>query len=224
MKKFAFSIGFSKHVVVSASGKAGGIRLMWSSSMDVQVLEFNYCTIAITIREEYCSWSLIGFYGPPYHAKHRKAWGNLHALLQSINGPWMCFGDFNCVVEESEKEEGNRGNTSTPNFLKELLFELEAIDLGFSGNQFTWWNKRWGRGTIRERLDCAISNPSWRLAYPKASVFHLGAINSDHAPLLVDTNPADDFCRRILNLFGLKQCGLETLGAVVLLKRHGSRK
>uniref|UniRef100_A0A2N9FNE5 RNase H type-1 domain-containing protein n=1 Tax=Fagus sylvatica TaxID=28930 RepID=A0A2N9FNE5_FAGSY len=171
-----------KHVVVSTSGKAGGICLMWSSSMDVQVLEFNYCTIAITIREEYCSWSLIGFYGPPYYAKRRKAWGNLHALLQSINGPWMCFGDFNYVVEESEKEGGNRGSTSTLNFLKELLFELEAIDLGFSGNLFRWWNKRWGRGAIRERLDREISNPSWRLAFPKASVFHLGAINSDHAP------------------------------------------
>ena len=100
------------------------------------------------------------------------------------------------MVDESEKEGGNRGGTSTPNFMKELLFELEAIDLGFSGNQFTWWNKRWGRGAIRERLDRAISNPGWRLTFPKASVFHLGAINSDHAPLLADTNPNDDFCSR----------------------------
>uniref|UniRef100_A0A2N9G0U3 Reverse transcriptase domain-containing protein n=1 Tax=Fagus sylvatica TaxID=28930 RepID=A0A2N9G0U3_FAGSY len=105
--------------------------------------------------------------------------------------------DFNYVVEESEKEGGNRGSTSTLNFLKELLFELEAIDLGFSGNLFRWWNKRWGRGAIRERLDREISNPSWRLAFPKASVFHLGAINSDHARLLVDTNPADDFYPRL---------------------------
>jgi hypothetical protein len=97
-------------------------------------------------------------------------------LLQAIYGPWMCFGDFNCVVEESEKEEGNKGCSSTPNYLKELLFELEAIDLGFSRNQFTWWNKRWGRGAIRERLDQAISNPSWRLAFPNAIVLHLGLL------------------------------------------------
>ncbi len=79
-------------------------------------------------------------------------------------------------MEESEKEEGNKGCSSTPNYLKELLFELEAIDLGFSRNQFTWWNKRWGRGAIRERLDQAISNPSWRLAFPNAIVLHLGLL------------------------------------------------
>ncbi len=196
MSKLACSIGFSEHVVVGASRKAGGLCLMWSNTIDVKVLEFNSRTIAITVQDEFCSWSLIGFYGPPYHAKRRKAWTNLHGLLKSINGPWMCFGDFNCMVDESEKEGGNRGGTSTSNFLKELLFELEAIDLGFSGNQFTWWNKRWGRGAIRERLDRAISNPGWRLTFPKASVFRLGAINSDHAPLLVDTNPNDDFCPR----------------------------
>jgi hypothetical protein len=27
------------------------------------------------------------------------------------------------------------------------------------------------------------------MAFPKASVIHLGAVNSDHNPLLVDTNP-----------------------------------
>ncbi len=84
---------------------------------------------------------MIGFYEPPYYAKRRKAWGNLNTLLQSINGPWMCCGDFNCVVEEAKKEGGNRGSGSTPNFIKELLFELEAIDLGHNGNKFTWWNK-----------------------------------------------------------------------------------
>lgn len=84
---------------------------------------------------------MIGFYEPPYYAKRRKAWGNLNTLLQSINGPWMCCGDFNCVVEEAEKEGGNRGSGSTPNFIKELLFELEAIDLDHNGNKFTWWNK-----------------------------------------------------------------------------------
>ena len=47
------------------------------------------------------------------------------------------------MVEEAEKEGGIRGSTSAPNFLKELLFDFGAVDLGHSGNKFTWWNKRW---------------------------------------------------------------------------------
>ena len=196
MKKLANSIGFTNVVVIGARGLAGGICMMWTNSLAIRVLEFDTRTVAVLVEDAVCSWNLIGFYGPPYQANRRKAWGNLNALIQATTGPWLCFGDFNCVVEEAEKEGGNRGSTSTPNFLKELLFELEAVDLGYSGNKFTWWNKRWGRGAIRERLDRAIASPSWRLSFPNASVFHLGAINSDHAPLLIDTNPADDFCPR----------------------------
>ena len=32
------------------------------------------------------------------------------------------------------------------------------------------------------------------MLFPKATVFHLSAINSDHAPLLIDTNPSEDYC------------------------------
>uniref|UniRef100_A0A2N9I5P8 Reverse transcriptase domain-containing protein n=1 Tax=Fagus sylvatica TaxID=28930 RepID=A0A2N9I5P8_FAGSY len=45
-----------------------------------------------------------GFHGPPHKAKRRKAWVNLHGLLESIDGPWMCFGDFNVLIDESKKE------------------------------------------------------------------------------------------------------------------------
>ena len=196
MKKLALSIGFSEHVLVSAQGKAGGICLLWSNSRDFEVIDFDSLTIAVTVREEFCSWSLIGFYSLPYKAKRRKAWENLHALIQSLNNPWMCFGDFHVMVEEAEKEGGIRGSTSAPNFLKELLFDFGAVDLGHSGNKFTWWNKRWGKGAIKERLDCAISCINWRVAFPKGTVFHLGAVNSDHSPLLIDTNPIDEFVPR----------------------------
>jgi exonuclease III len=196
LKKLAVSIGFSEQLIVNAKGKAGGVCLLWSSALDVEVLEFNSRTIAVVVNDVLCSWALIGFYGPPYQAKRRKAWENLHALLQSLNCPWICFGDFNVVVEESEKFGGQRGSNSTPSYLKDLLFDLGAIDLGFAGAKYTWWNKRWGKNAIKERLDRAICNSGWRTQFPKASVFHLEATNSDHAPLLIDSNPKEEFLLR----------------------------
>lgn len=41
-----------------------------------------------------------------------------------------------------------------------------------------------------------MASISWRLAYPKATVSHLSAINSDHAPILLDTCPVDSFAHR----------------------------
>ena len=137
MKKLASSIGFSEHVLVSAKGKAGGICLLWSNSLDAEILEFDSQTVAVKVSDDFCSWVMIGFYGLLYQTKRYKAWGNLYALLQSISEPWLCFGDFNVVVDDAEKDGGIRGSSSTPNFLKDLLFDLGAIDLGFAGCKFT---------------------------------------------------------------------------------------
>jgi hypothetical protein len=183
--------------MVDPKGRTGGLCLLWSSALDVKILEFNANTIAITIKDCSGSWTLIGFYGPPYHAKRAKARVNLHALLETINGLWVCCGDFNVVIDDAEKEGGKVGGPSTPSFLRDLLFELGAVDLGFSSNRFTWSNRRWGRDSIRERLDRAIAKIDWHLTFPKANMFHLGAINLDHSPLLLDTNPEDTFSHRL---------------------------
>jgi len=76
------------------------------------------------------------------------------------------------------------------------MFDFGAIDLGYSGNKFTWAKGRWGNAMIKRKLDRGIANISWRLAFPKASLSHLGAIMSDHTPILLDTNPVEDFAHR----------------------------
>ena len=52
------------------------------------------------------------------------------------------------------------------------------------------------KASIKRRIDKGIANISWPLAFPKATISHLGAINSDHAPILLDTNPNDNFSYR----------------------------
>ena len=98
--------------------------------------------IVISIKDCSVFWTLIDFYGPLYKTKRLKAWIDLHALLVSNQGLWTCFCDFNVIIDDFEKEGGKLGGLSTSSFLKELLFDLAAVDLGFSGCQFTWRNKR----------------------------------------------------------------------------------
>uniref|UniRef100_A0A2N9EYL8 Reverse transcriptase domain-containing protein n=1 Tax=Fagus sylvatica TaxID=28930 RepID=A0A2N9EYL8_FAGSY len=160
------TLGYSEKLAINAKEKAGGLCMMWINSIDVKVLEFDSNIIAIEIKEGNCVWVLVGFYGPAYTIKRREAWEHLNALLESIQEPW------------------------------EMMFELGAIDLGYSGNQFTWSNNRWGRNAIKERLDRGIASMSWRLKFPKATIYHLGAIKSDHCPIVLDTNPVDTFYPR----------------------------
>ena len=45
-------------------------------------------------------------------------------------------------------------------------------------------------------MDRGISSMSWRLVFPKATIRHLGAINSNHCPTLLDTQPDDHYLPR----------------------------
>lgn len=118
----------------------------------------------------------MGIYGPPYPTNKKKALENLTALLDSYQGLWVCIGDFYFTTNDSEILGRNRGGTL--------------------GNKFTWAKGRWGSSAIKRRLDRGIGNISWGLAFPKASISHLGAINSDHTPSLLDTNHEDNFAHR----------------------------
>ena len=76
------------------------------------------------------------------------------------------------------------------------MFKFNAVDLGYSGNKFTWARGKWGKAAIKRRLDKGMASISWRLAFPKAVISHLGVIKSDHTPILLDTNPSDSFAHR----------------------------
>ena len=53
------------------------------------------------------------------------------ALLETHQGPWMCIGDFNYVINEEKVLGGRKGCSLATNYLKELMVEFGAIDLGF---------------------------------------------------------------------------------------------
>ena len=190
------SIGFDNMLVVEAKGKRGGLCVMWKNGFSVREVEYNKNLIAVTVSDSVCEWLMVGFYGLSYFSKKKKAWENLMALLESYPGPWMCMGDFNYVISEDEVLGGRKGCSSATNYLKELIFEFGAIDLGFSRSKFTWAKGTWGNASINRTLDRGIANMSWRLAYPGATIVHLGAIKSNHAPILLDTNPRSNFAHR----------------------------
>ncbi|CDP18963.1 unnamed protein product [Coffea canephora] len=56
--------------------------------------------------------------------------------------------------------------------------------MDFDGPQFTWTN-----GSVWQRLNRALTNVKWALAYPISRVSHLARGRSDHAPLLVKCAP-----------------------------------
>ena len=131
-------VGFNENVIIKAKGRARGLCLMWKNNVQIEVVEFNKYMIVVKILDLGEDWYLVGFYGPPYAAKKRKAWENLCALLETFQEPWICFKEFNIFLDSEEKDGGRDESSTSPNFLKDILFKLGAIDLGFFGSRFTW--------------------------------------------------------------------------------------
>ena len=153
------SLKFDHFVVVEAKGKAGGLCMLWKDGILASQVEFEENLIAVKISDAFCDWLFVGFYGPPYYSKKKKAWESLTGLLKSFQGlqVYIPMGDFNYTLNEDEKKGGRRGSTLETNHLKDLMFEFRAINLGYSGSKFTWAKGNWDNTAIKRRLDRGIA-------------------------------------------------------------------
>ncbi len=88
MQKIANAIGFTEKIVMNAKGRSGGICMMWSEALEIDVIDYNSQIIAINIKDGTCSWSLVGFYGPTYQSNEEKP----GRIWQPCLNHWMGHG------------------------------------------------------------------------------------------------------------------------------------
>ena len=157
VKKF---VNFDNSCVVEAKGYAGGLCIMWKNGLAIKEVVYDKNLIVVKVADQSVEWMLIGFYGPPYKSKKKKAWGNLFAFLESHQGLWACIGDSNFIINDEEQFGGKKGGPSATNYLKELLFKPNAVDLGYSMNKFTWVRQGAGKHLMVAGLPKSNHHPS----------------------------------------------------------------
>ncbi|KAL0367756.1 UNVERIFIED_CONTAM: hypothetical protein Sradi_3665700 [Sesamum radiatum] len=115
-----------------------------------------------------------------------QSWERLTKLADQTDMPWICLGDFDEILSQDEKT-GARRPLSPIQVIRNPLQMCDLYDLGYTGEKFTWWNRREHPHTVRERLDRACANSAWKSKFPIACVTHLPLIYSDHCPMLLET-------------------------------------
>lgn len=108
----------------------------------------------------------------------------------------MLTGDFNDIVDNSEKNGGPiRTEGSFCTFLS-FLSQSDLFDLKHTGNFFSWRGKRHNH-VDHCRLDRTLINSAWSNDYPLGRCHYLDFESSDHRPIISYIDPTQKKEKRL---------------------------
>ena len=159
---------------------------LWKDDIKLEVVNYTANHVLAKEKEEDSFvWFMTGFYGWPETQQKFKSWKLLEHLKTFVEGPWLCFGDFNAILHSSEKQSTRQPQTAQIDAFQEVLESCQLEDLGYKGYQFTWTNKRPGDANTKLRLDRAVATKGWIDNFPISNVVHLLLHASNHIPITI---------------------------------------
>lgn len=187
IEKIRKKLNFDHGIYSEPLGLSGGLALWWKSNASLQVGKIGRFFIHLDhIIIDGVNWgALTWLYGPNDAVAKARWWRNISRLNPGESENWLVFGDFNDVLYSSDKEGGNPKTLKDLEPFQQFMTSHKLLELDSKGSFFTWLNNREGSHFIRERLDRAISNCSWKNSFPNGHCKVLEAIGSDHCPLLI---------------------------------------
>jgi hypothetical protein len=181
-------LGFKNVFGVDSCGKSGGLALFWQEEVKLEIHNYSRRHInAIVSGEGRTPWKLSGFYGHLDVSKRGEVWGLMRTLATFQPEAWVVIGDFNEIVESSEKQGvGNRPRSQMEAFQR-VISDCGLSDLGYRGLKYTWLNCQEEGSFVRERLDRGMANAEWRFMFSVAEIYTELVECSDNYPILLST-------------------------------------
>lgn len=110
--------------------------------------------------------------------------------MQTLSGnsplPWLLIGDFNNIIDSSEKMGLNPQPSWLIDGFRQVIEDYQLNDLGMEGYEFTWSQSRGAPNCVEECLDRGLCSYSWRQQFRKAKISNWGFFSSDHSALLME--------------------------------------
>ncbi|XP_039687912.1 uncharacterized protein [Medicago truncatula] len=184
IEELRFLLGYDCCFLVDRTGRGRGLALFWRNSLHCQLVDFSSNHITVEINDIVLgTWRLTGYYGYPNGGRRTAAWNFLRQLSHQFTGPWCIFGDFNDILDASEK----RGRITRPPWLingfRQAVIDSGLSDVPIEGYPFTWFKSLGTPCAVEERLDRALANNLWFNIFLNATVETLVAPVSDHYPI-----------------------------------------
>ena len=175
------NLPFQNKIIVKHLDVGGGLAFLWKDDIRLEVINYtaNHVLAKVT-EEDGFVWFMTSFYGWPETQQKYKSWKLLEYLKTFVEGPWLCFGDFNAILHSSEKQSIRQPHNSQINEFREALESCQLEELGYKEYPFTWTNKRPGDANTKLRLDRAMATKGWIEKFQFSNVVHLLPYASNH--------------------------------------------
>ena len=176
-------LSYPHHTLISPHGVGGGgLALFWSQEVAISILSSSHNFIDTIVSFKGINVNATFVYGEPDISKRATVWNNISDMASERNGPWILTGDFNDILENSEKSGGPlRAESSFFNF-RNFLARNDLFDLRHTGNCLSWRGQRHTH-LIHSRLDRTLVNSAWFDAFPQGQSIGQSIVPSDHRPV-----------------------------------------
>ena len=163
------------------------IWLFWSTEVTCNILDSDQQQVTCEISHEGYSEKFLMTY---VYAKckdylRKPLWDSM-LRWSTTRYPWCILGDFNVISSTQEKLGGREYNINKSLEFINVIDSCGLLDMGYSGQPYTWCNHRKDGSRIWKRLDRGMVNDNWLDKMPSTNITHLPSVGSDHCPLLME--------------------------------------
>ncbi|KAH9717801.1 hypothetical protein KPL71_021975 [Citrus sinensis] len=160
--------------------------MLWNEDLDFEIASYNNHHIDTIIRGiDGRQWRCSEIYGHPEVGQKRHTWTLLRRQVGLFTYPWICYGDFNEILNLNEKTGGNDRNLSMVADFKEVINECKLSDIECRGYPFTWSNRRFGPHFVEEKLDRFLGSQEWEVGGIELIAYNLDLWCSDHSLVML---------------------------------------
>lgn len=159
-------------ISVGAQGRSGGLGLWWKPEISISLQGYNDHVIDVLIHPGASSplVRFTGFFGEPKHEDRVHSWQLLERLSFSYDGAWYVGGDFNEILDNSEKFGGAQRAVSLMNNFRNAVLQCSLSEIPGQRPGPTWTNGRCGVARVSCKLDRGVVNSSFFHQFPHTSV------------------------------------------------------
>ncbi|XP_019099588.1 PREDICTED: uncharacterized protein LOC109132435 [Camelina sativa] len=148
----------------------------------VEVLQSDSKVIDTRIFQGSTVFYITFVYGDPVRMRE-VVWERITRIGIQRDDPWLLTGDFNEIMDNSEKLGGPRRPESSFYPFRTMARSSRIIEIPSCGNSLSWGAQR-DNVWVQCRLDGSFGNSGWFTLFPRANTEYLELMGSDHRPII----------------------------------------